>query len=477
MDFSWSLIVDLGIIAGSLLLATFLRVKIVFFQKYLIPNALTAGFIILPYYNFLAPYHGIDTHGLGTLVYHLLNIAFIAMTLRILPVDPAAKKRGNIFAHSTGTLSQYAIQAVTGLVLVMVFIKTIFPSLNPGFGFLLPLGFALGPGQAYAIGQGWERLGFEGASSLGLTFAAIGFLWGCFGGVFLMNYGIRKGWIEKEFLHKIYERSTRSGILSKEEQSPCGTTLTTDSEAIDSLTYHAALIFFIYLFSFLLLKLVTWLLGFIGPMGQQFAESLWGINFIFSALTAMVFRELMKLFKISHTIDNATLTRVSGLSIDLMITAAIGAISLVVVKSFWLPILLTTLVGGLLTLITTPWLCSRLFSDHRFHRTIMIYGASTGTMPTGLSLLRAMDPEFETPVATEYMFSSGITFSLAIPLILVVNYPTISKLENNPLLFMIALGVSICYVIYVTAAFLISARKRAFARSRQLWLEDKKVQE
>ena len=474
MDFSWSLIVDLGIIAGSLLLATLIRAKVSFFQKYLIPNALTAGFIILPYYNFVAPYHGLDTHGLGTLVYHLLNLAFIAMTLRRLPVDPSIKKRSNIFAHSTGTLSQYALQTVVGLVLVMVFIKTLFPDLNPGFGFLLPLGFVLGPGQAFAIGQSWEKLGFDGASSLGLTFAAIGFLWGCFGGVFLMNYGIRKGWIEKKHLNKIYQKGTRSGILTRDEEKPEGTRLTTDSEAIDSMTYHAALIFFIYLFSFLLLKLITWALGFLGPLGDQFAESLWGINFIFSALMAMIFRKLIQVFHMEHTADNGTLTRISGLSIDLMVTAAIGAISLVVVRSFWLPILLTTVIGGTLTLVTTPWFCSRLFTDHRFHRTIMIYGASTGTMPTGLSLLRAMDPEFETPVATDYMFSSGITFGLAIPLILVVNYPTLSKLNNNPVLFWIALTVSACYVLYVMAAFLLLARRRAFARSSQVWLKKTK---
>ena len=60
------------------------------------------------------------------------------------------------------------------------------------------LGFVLGPGQAYAIGQGWESLGFEGAGTLGLTFAAVGFLWAYFGGVFRINYGIKKGWVTKE---------------------------------------------------------------------------------------------------------------------------------------------------------------------------------------------------------------------------------------------------------------------------------------
>ena len=58
MGISWTLLIDLGVVSCALLLATFLRAKVPFFQKYLIPNALTAGFILLPFYNYLAPAPG-----------------------------------------------------------------------------------------------------------------------------------------------------------------------------------------------------------------------------------------------------------------------------------------------------------------------------------------------------------------------------------------------------------------------------------
>jgi len=82
MDFSWNLLLNLGIIGCGLLIATFIRYKIKFFQKYLIPNALTAGFILLPLYNYILPDVGLTSAHLGELVYHLLSISFIAMTLR-----------------------------------------------------------------------------------------------------------------------------------------------------------------------------------------------------------------------------------------------------------------------------------------------------------------------------------------------------------------------------------------------------------
>ncbi|HOV62726.1 MAG TPA: sodium:glutamate symporter, partial [Spirochaetia bacterium] len=152
MDFDWTFFIDVGLIGLALLFATFLRAKIRFFQRFLIPNALTAGFILLPVYNFVLPAIGLGVNGLGELVYHLLNISFIAMTLRKSP-PKANKGSGSIFATSVAILSQYAIQALTGLLLTFLFIKTIAPGLFPAFGFDLPLGFALGPGQAFAIGQ------------------------------------------------------------------------------------------------------------------------------------------------------------------------------------------------------------------------------------------------------------------------------------------------------------------------------------
>jgi glutamate:Na+ symporter, ESS family len=474
VNFTWSLIIDLGIIAVALVAATYIRSRVRFFQTFLIPNALTAGFLLLPYYNYIAPMQGLTSDSLGELVYHLLNLTFIAMILRKAPTGHK-KHDGTIFATSIGTLSQYALQATLGLGITALFIHLAMPDLNPGFGLLLPLGFALGPGQAFAIGQTWESFGFEGAGSLGLSFAAMGFLWACFGGVFLMNYGIRKGWIEPEHLEKLNSRGTRSGVYHNGSEHPVGARLTTDTEAIDSFTFHIAMIFIIYLASYLFLHGFSWLLALIGPAGVQLAESLWGINFIFSALIAMVFRAVFERTGVAKVLDNLTLTRISGLSVDLMVASAVGAISLVVVMSYWLPILVISVTGGVVAFITVPWISSRMFKDHRFHRTLMIYGASTGTMPTGLSLLRAMDPEFETPVASDYMFSSGISFVLLIPLILIMNFPTLSKFNNEPRLYWITVALSIAYLLFVLVSFLLLARSRAFKRKNHVWLHEEPI--
>jgi len=46
MDFSWKIVIDAGIISAALLVATFLRTKIRFLQRFMVPNSLTAGFLL-----------------------------------------------------------------------------------------------------------------------------------------------------------------------------------------------------------------------------------------------------------------------------------------------------------------------------------------------------------------------------------------------------------------------------------------------
>lgn len=471
MNFPWMTFINFGVISAALLLATFLRARVRFFQKYLIPNALTAGFLLLIFYNYAAPYIGMSQEDLGGFAYHLLNLSFIAMVLRK-PADRGARTKKRSLTMAVALLSQYAVQAVLGLALTFLLIYTVMPDLFPTIGLLVPLGFSSGPGQAFAIGQTWEatEFGFTGAGSVGLTFAAIGFLWACFGGVFLINVGIRRGWIKKgESRGK--DGKLRNGFFEKDVALPVGSRLTTETEAIDTMTYNAAAVLLVYLLAFLLLKVITWALGFAGQMGNDLASSLWGIGFIFCALTAMAVRKFVSLVKIHHTLDSGSLTRIAGLAIDYMVAASLGAISIVVVKEYWLPILIMSVLAGALAFILIPWIGSRMFPDNRFARTMIVYGAATGTLATGLALLRVIDPDFETPVASDYMPASAIVFVFAIPLILQIHLPAYGYRDGKPGLYWVSFGICFAYVLLTGIAYLVLARKNRFKKAGKLWLE------
>jgi ESS family glutamate:Na+ symporter len=471
MTFEWTLLIDLGIIALGLLLATFIRAKVRFFQKYLIPNALTAGFILLIFYNFIAPLIGLKTDNLGALVFHLLNISFIAMSLKEGSMKGAGKR---IFGTAISIVSHYAMQVAIGLGITALFIITIKPDLFLNFGFFLALGFGLGPGQSYAIGKAWEPSGFANAGNIGLIFAAMGYIWGCIGGVWLINYGRKKGWVDADTHVAIEAKSLRTGVFGRNEKGPVGAILRTDTEAIDSMSFHLILVFGVYLVAFLVLKLVTWpLLAYGGGMGKQLSDTLWGISFIFAAIIGMFTKKAMKSLKIDHLLDEGTFNRIAGGSVDLMLAAAVGAITLVVVSQYWLPIAVVGIVGGVITTITCLWMTSRLFDDHQFSRALMLYGNMTGTLSTGMALLRVVDPEFKTPVASDYVYSNGITFALAIPMILLINLPIRWYTTGETVWLWITIGGFALYLGLSILAYALLAGKKAFAKPGKIWYTGK----
>ncbi len=469
MNFNWSIFIELGIISVALLIGTVIRAKIKFFQKFLIPNSITGGILLLLFYTLAAPHLGMDTSFLENLVYHLLNISFVAIALR--RGEQRSTKRGVAYSTSITILSVYVIQGITGMAVMLILMKTFMPNLFPTFGFFVPLGFALGPGQAFAIGSKWEAAayGFEGAGSVGLTFAAIGFFWAIFGGVFLVNLAVRKGWIKRFRDTNIQEIENKSGLYQKHESFPVGAHLTTQSEAIETFSFNIAVILIVYLCSFLFLKLLTFILAFAGPLGMSLAESFWGISFIFAALFGLIARKFIKLVGGSHILESGTLTRMAGFSVDFMVAASIGAISVKMVVQYWVPILALGVITGIVTIVTLIWIGSRLFLNYKFERIILIYGALTGTLPSGLTLLRVVDPEFNTPASADYIPAAGIMFIMAIPYIFMADFPAYAVRDGNPFYYWLTGIIFAAYLIFVAVSYILLTRGRRIRHTGKLW--------
>jgi ESS family glutamate:Na+ symporter len=267
----------------------------------------------------------------------------------------------------------------------------------------------------------------------------------------------------------IERKGLRTGVYGRNEKFPVGALLRTDTEAIDSLSYNLVIVLGIYLLTFLLLKLLTWPLGLAGAMGKQLADTLWGISFIFAAVIAMLVKKLMKALAIDYTLDEGTLNRIAGTSVDLMVTAAVATITIVTVAEYWMPIVVIGIIGGIVTTITVLWTTSRLFDSHQFGRALMMYGNMTGTLSTGLALTRVVDPQFETPVANDYMFASGVTFALTLPMILLINLPIYWQTTGNRMYLWLTLGGFLLYAIFSVIAYAALAKEKSFARFTMVW--------
>ncbi|MFW5995234.1 MAG: sodium:glutamate symporter, partial [Spirochaetia bacterium] len=154
------------------------------------------------------------------------------------------------------------------------------------------------------------------------------------------------------------------------------------------------------------------------------------------------------------------------------VTSGIAAISMIVVVDYIVPITILSVVGTLAIFATVPWICSCIFKEgqHKFLRMLLIFGVSTGTLTTGLALVRVLDPDFETPVASDYAYASGLTFMLVIPLILSINLPVMTWQTGNMIYFWITMAVIAGYLLFAFISYLFLARERAFQRRSKVWL-------
>jgi ESS family glutamate:Na+ symporter len=81
-----------------------------------------------------------------------------------------------------------------------------------------------------------------------------------------------------------------------------------------------------------------------------------------------------------------------------------------------------------------------------------------------------IDPDFETPVATDYMYSAALVFVIVVPMFLMINMPAIGYVRGEPIWYWISLAICVGYMIFTVIGYQVLARRRAYARPSQLWL-------
>ena len=464
----FTIVIHICIISCALLLGSTLRSKIRIFQKYLIPAPMIGGLFLFFFYNYVAKYLNLEAGRffLEELMFHLLNVSFIAMQLRIPAKKEKVQRKGALWSNVTALLAEYGLQCFLGLLVAALLLKKFLPGSSVALGLTLCLGFELGPGQAESMAKVWEGAPYNvvNAGDVGLAMAAIGFVIGSVVGVVLINRAAKKGWLSADYVEKLRNRKSGTDFFRLKKDRVATSYQTTVSESMDTFTLHIALIMFTYLISFLILAGLEKLVAVtVGGKVLEAVTGLWGINFVFSSLCAIVVRKTLIATHADHVIDNQTCNRIDGIAVDFTVAACLGAIEIAAIRQYWVVIVALTLVGIAITCFITPWFCSRLFKDYSFMRFLMIFGTANGTLPTALSLLRVVDPDFETPVAQEYVNSTALIFVFALPILALVNWP--AKGLVWPFLEITALYVLISFFLYLKLS-----GKRAFAKGGYFYM-------
>lgn len=432
-------VLDVTYLGLFLVLGTILRRYVSFFQKYLVPNNIIGGFLGLIVSQQMLGIVNLDGNRLGQYVYHLLALTFIVIGL--------GKSKNNFgrgpISKAFTELSCYIVQGVVGLVVALLFLYTIWPDFPVAMGLLVPLGFGMGPGIAYTMGHSWESMGFEGGGMIGLTFAAIGFLVAYFGGVAIINWGIKKRETALIKGPESLNNDIRTGIV-KENSPEIAGFLTLSPEAIEPMAFQIGLIGIVYAITYWLIFGITTLLT--KANLQDFVATVWSFHFIIALLIAVTVRKILDVTNKSYLIDSGLMNRVSGVCVDFLVTGSIVAINLVIVARYWLPIALMSALASVLTYYLIRYTSKRAFDDYHFERFVGIFGEMTGTINSGLVLVRVTDPEFKTPAAEDLVFGGGIALFLGFPLLILLNAP-MHYWKNSIGGYWMTLGLMLLYLV------------------------------
>ena len=456
MDYSsantvfWNSIIQLAIIAGSLLVAHFLRRGIPFIRKSLMPTAVLAGFLLLILK--VAGVLNLDGEFMEWLTYHGIAIGFIAMSLKV--PDRTGSEKGSLVGLKSGAVivGSYMIQGAVGLIISLILAKTILPGLFPASGVLLPMGYGQGPGQANNIGSSFEALGFAGGRSFGLAIAAAGYLCACIVGVIYVNFIVKSGKFGKAEDGRVKPDDVSIETFQSEGELPI-------SESVDKFSVQIALVFLVYLMTYLLTKGICAGLGAVAPGLLNTVQSLlWGFNFIIGSAVAILVRVLLSKLQKNKVLsaqyqNNFLLSRISGVAFDLMIAAGIASIDFGDLSGLWLPFALMVVAGAVVTLLHLRYVCKKVYKDYYYEGLMSMYGMMTGTISSGVLLLRELDPDLKTPAANNLVLGSSFGILLGAPLLVLV-----SLASRSYTMALITLGLIIIY--YVVMLLIVNIKKK-----------------
>ena len=423
MDYSaantalWNFIIQMGLIALAVIAANILRRKVGFIRKGMMPVAVMAGFILLILKT--AGIYRPDAAMLEMLVYHCIALGFIAMSLRTAAPKQSLGVRRVGFKSGAIIVGTYLIQALMGLIITIGLAYTIKPDMFKAAGLLLPMGFGQGPGQANNVGTTYQALGFAGGRSFGLAIAAAGYLCACTAGVVIINRWAKKGQLPSK-LKKGADETMAAGFFQDTNEIPI-------ADSIDKFSVQAVLVLSVYLLTYLLTWGITGAIAAISPgLAGTVNSLLWGFNFIIGSVLAMLVRIVLdkgrKLGLITRQYqNNYLLNRISGFFFDIMIVAGVASINLEDISGLWLPFLLMSLAGGFGTWWYLKLVCRRVYSDYYQEGLISMYGMLTGTIGSGVLLLREVDPELATPAANNLVVGSSYAIVLGAPVLVFIS--------------------------------------------------------
>lgn len=409
LSFSW-----IGIM---LLVGMICRAKIPFLANILMPASVIGGIIgfILMNIPGFAEATGITAAMCNEIVGFFFTLSFISIGLTATPKEEGKSSGETAKQMVKGSLgmgllwaAMYCFTCLLGYVIMAVVGKPF--GMDAGYGGLIQFAFCQGPGQSAVFGSQIEAAGaLPGAAQVAITYAVIGFVFAFLIGVPLAKIGLKKGIASHP---EKLRTSVMKGIYPPEEQTEnCGK-ITTYNGNIDVLAFHMALVGLTYVIAVFVQKLILMV-----PI--SIVQTFGSMTFFVGLFVAYGVKWVLVKLNLKQYHDDILQARITGTTTDFLIVGAFMAVQLSVIGKWLAPILILCTLIGIFTLAVTLFFGPRLGGSCDFERTLGLWGCLTGTCPSGVALIRIVDPNLKTTAATEMgaMNAAMIPGTLIVPFV------------------------------------------------------------
>ena len=323
----------------------------------------------------------------------------IIMTALIFGVSMNLGRVRNYLDYSVLMMTTYGVQICVGMVLGGM-LSQVWEDMPYAWGLMGVFAFWGGHGNTSAIGTIFQENGFPDNLGLGMILATIGLMVAIIIGMIMVNWGVRKGYAS--YLDESSDKTQKlCGAIPKESQKP----IAFETAYPSSINSMALQFIFLMICLFLGNKIVTFLAGFFPALSSipMMARGMLG---------ALIVWPVMVKTKLDAYADKRSVNTISGFCLEIVVFAAISTLRLDLVTKFFIPILIYSVVFTILMIIFCVFLSRKICKKDWFEKCLLHFGQSTGTMATGLALLRCVDPELKSSAAESASMAN--TFTLPI---------------------------------------------------------------
>lgn len=417
---------------GLILPAGYILVRLPIIKKIYLPSALGAGLLLLALGPQIAGQYfpqlqlPAETYALwSSWPSMLINIVFAGLLLAkpILSLKKMWSLAGPQVAF--GQMMAWGQYALGGLLTLLVLIPFFgMPAIS---GALIEISFEGGHGTVAGMTPVFHKLGFEDGQQIATALATGSLLTALVSGIILINWGKRTGHLRpgglvqiarnKAYHRQIIDKLHERGIRLRQHATP------------------------LRLFSHLLLFAVGILAGWLIQQGFILLEqATWGNGqsvffryvplFSFCMFGGVLAQWLWRKLRIE--ISREIVDLIVALALTLLITTAIGTMSLDFGSNQVVVMSLLYLTGVIWILASFILLARRMFKRYWFQNAIIDMGQSMGMTATGLLFAQMVDPKNRTNAVEAFGYKQlmfepfmggGIVTALSMPIIMFIGLP------------------------------------------------------